>query len=180
MNEFFKLFPEVKDVFIDGTEWPVQKPKNIKKRNKLYSGKKKAHTRKMIVMSDDKNRVLAMSPTKSGRRHDKRLFDKSQMSCSIPKEVAIWTDTGFIGLQHIHSNTVMPTKSAKNAPLTVAQKQNNRAISSIRILSEHAIGGIKRLKSTSDIYRNRCPNMDDTFTLLAAGLWNLHLQKIAS
>ena len=180
VNEFIELFPEVKDVFIDGTERPVQKPKNIKKRNKLYSGKKKTHTRKTIIISDDKNRILAMTPTKSGRRHDKRLFDKSQMSSSIPKKVSIWTDTGFIGIQHTHSNTIMPTKATKNSPLTDSQKQTNRAISSIRILSEHAIGGIKRLKSASDIYRNRLPNLDDTFTLLATGLWNLHLQKITT
>ena len=180
VEEFFQLFPELKDVFIDGTERSVQKPKNIKKRNKLYSGKKKAHTRKTIVMSDDKKRVLAMSPTKSGRQHDKRLFDKAQMAYAIPKEVTIWTDTGFIGIQHTHSNTVMLTKATKKTPLTDSQKQANRSISSIRILSEHAIGGIKRLKSATDIYRNRLPNIDDTFTLLAAGLWNLHLQKLTT
>lgn len=60
------------------------------------------------------------------------------------------------------------------------KKQDNRTISSIRILLEHAIAGIKRLKSASDIYRNRRPNMDDIFTFLVAGLWNLHLQNITN
>ncbi len=179
VDEFFRLFPEVKDVFMDGTERPVQKPKNLKRRKKLYSGKKKATTRKTIVVSDEKKRILLMSPTKSGRRHDKRISDKFQITDSVPQHVAIWADTGFKGIEHSHPNSVMPTKATKNNPLTEGQKQNNRVISGVRILSEHAICGFKRLKSASDVYRNRLPNLDDTFNLLAAGLWNFHLQQSA-
>jgi hypothetical protein len=177
VEAFFRLFPEVKDVFMDGSERPVQKPKDPKRRKKLYSGKKKATTRKTIVVSDERKRILLLSPTKSGRRHDKRISDKFQITQTIPDRVTLWTDTGFNGIQHGHPNSVMPTKATKNNPLTEDQKQNNRVISGIRILSEHAIGGMKRLKSTSDIYRNRLPNLDDTFNLLAAGIWNFHLQQ---
>ena len=53
IEEFFQRFPEAKEVFLDGTERRVQKPKNIKKRAKLYSGKKKATTRKTIVVSNE-------------------------------------------------------------------------------------------------------------------------------
>jgi len=179
-DEFFRLYPDVKDVFIDGTERRVEKPKNLKKRNKLYSGKKKATTRKTIVVTDEKKRVLLMSPTKSGRRHDKRISDKFHIIDSVPQDVAIWTDTGFQGIQRSHPKTVMPTKSTKKSPLTKDQRLNNKIISGIRILSEHAIGGVKRLKSANDVYRNKLPNLDDTFNLLAAGIWNFHLQHTAA
>ena len=179
VDEFFRLFPEAKEVFLDGTERRVQKPKNLKKRAKLYSGKKKATTRKTIVVSNEKKRILVLTPTKSGRRHDKRIADKFQIVQNIPEEVVIWTDTGFQGIQHRHPNTVMPTKATKNKPLTYDQKQNNRTIAGIRVLSEHAIGGMKRLKAASDVYRNKLPNLDDTFNLLAAGLWNFHLEQAA-
>ena len=46
-----------------------------------------------------------------------------------------------------------------------SDKQNNRIISGLRIIVEHAIGGMKRFKAASDIYRNRIPNTDDTFSL---------------
>ena len=177
VEEFFKTFPEAREVFIDGTERPVQKPKKLKKRNKLYSGKKKGTTRKTVVVNDAKRRILLLTPTKSGRRHDKRIADKYDVVKNIPDEVSIWTDTGFQGIQHQHHTTVMPTKATKNKPLTPEQKQNNRIISGIRVVSEHAIGGIKRLKAASDIYRNKLPNLDDTFTLLSAGLWNFHLRQ---
>ena len=179
VEEFFQQFPEVKEVFLDGTERRVQKPKNLKKRAKLYSGKKKATTRKNIVVSNERKRIMVLTPTKSGRRHDKRIADKFQIARNIPQEIAIWTDTGFQGIQRLHPNTVMPAKSTKTRPLTYEQKQNNRTIASIRVLSEHAIGGMKRLKAASDIYRNKLPNLDDTFNFLAAGLWNFHLQQTA-
>ena len=175
VEEFFREFPEAKDIFIDGTERRIQKPVSQKRRKKLYSGKKKATTRKTVVVSDEKKRILVLTPTKSGRRHDKRLFDKAMGGATIPPSVTAWTDTGFQGLTKDHTNTMMPTKATKYHRLTEEEKENNRLISGIRVLSEHAIAGIKRFRSTTDVYRNRIPNLDDTFMLLSAGLWNYHL-----
>src|SRR3989338_5424536 len=177
VKEFYEKFPQLKDVFLDGTERPVQRPKDAKKRKKVYSGKKKQFTRKTIIVTDENKRILILTPTKSGRRHDKRLTDKAGLPNVIPKEVTVFTDTGLQGIQHIHPNTLIPKKSTKNHPLTEADKQNNRIISGLRIIVEHAIGGMKRYKAASDIYRNRIPNTDDTFSLLCAGLWNFHLQQ---
>jgi len=176
-EEFFALFPEVKDAFIDGTERRVEKPKNQKKRNKLYSGKKKATTRKTIVVNDEKKRILILTPTHSGRKHDKKIVDKHEISQCLPLGVTAWTDTGFIGMRKVHSNTIMPKKASKHHPLTTEEKQNNRIISGLRIVSEHTIAGMKRFKVASDIYRNKLGNLDDTFTFLSAGLWNFHLQQ---
>lgn len=175
LEEVFERCPGLKDVFMDGTERRTQRPRSLKRRKKLYSGKKKSTTRKTIVLSDEKKRILFMTTTKSGRRHDKRVADKAGLIEVIPKKVTIWTDTGFQGIKDLHPNSVLPDKTSKNHPLTVEQKQNNRIISGIRVISEHAIGGFKRFKAASDIYRNRLPNMDDTMSRVAAGLWNLHL-----
>lgn len=179
IEEFMEAFPDVRDVFIDGTERRVEKPKKKKKQNKLYSGKKKSATRKNIIVADEKKRVLVLTPTKSGRRHDKRLADKVLLAEHIPEDIAAWTDTGFKGIERVHENTVMPKKATKKNPLTDEQKRENRLISSFRIVAEHAIGGIKRLRSVSDTYRNKKANLDDTFMLLAAGIWNFHLQQTA-
>lgn len=179
VEEFFEKFPEAKDVFIDGTERPVQKPKSLKRRKKLYSGKKKSTMRKNIVMGTFKKKILLLTKTKSGRRHDKRLMDKENLALAIPETVAGWVDTGFHGIQRDHINTLIPAKATKGRPLTPAQKQNNTIISGIRIAIEHAIGGMKRYKAAADIYRNKLPNTDDLMTLLSAGLWNFHLQQTA-
>lgn len=177
LKEVFERCPGLKDVFLDGSERRTQKPTSKKRRNKLYSGKKKATARKNLVLSDEKKNILFLSPTKSGRRHDKRLADKADIAMALPNHVTVWTDTGFQGFDYLHPNTVMPKKATKNNPLTFEQKQNNRIISGIRVLSEHAIAGYKRFKAASDVYRNRLPNMDDMLTLVAAGLWNFHLKQ---
>jgi hypothetical protein len=177
VEEFFEKFPDLKDVFLDGTERPVQRPKNSKKRKKLYSGKKKQFTRKTIVISDENKKILILTPTRSGRRHDKRIIDKSGLIKTLPDKITAWADTGFQGIQKDHSNTQIPKKGTKNNPLTIEDKQNNRIISGLRIVVEHVIGGMKRFKAAADIYRNRIPNTDDKFHLLSAGLWNFHLQQ---
>lgn len=177
LEEVFRLCPGLKDIFIDGTERPIQRPKNPKTQRKLYSGKKKKTTRKNIVISDEKNKICYLSPTKSGRRHDKRLADKFDIPRRIPPNITAWIDTGFQGIQKDHPNTMMPTKATKNNPLTYEQKQNNRTIAGIRVLSEHAIAGFKRFKAASDVYRNKLPNMDDLMTEVCVGLQNFHLEQ---
>lgn len=93
VEEFIKLFSDVKDVFLDGTERKIQRPKKKKNQNKQYSGKKKTHTRKNVIMTEEKKKVLFLSKTKSGKRHDKKIYGKSILK--IPPNVAKWTDTGF-------------------------------------------------------------------------------------
>lgn len=175
VEEFLQLFPELKDVFIDGTERPVQRPQNAKRRRKLYSGKKKSTTRKTIVTSDENRRILVLSSTKSGRRHDKKLADKANVGETLPPGVTAWLDTGFVGLEATHATIQIPKKRSKLHPLSAQDKANNRTISGIRVLSEHAVCGIKRMKAASDIYRNKRAHLDDTFMLVSAGLWNYHL-----
>jgi hypothetical protein len=177
LEEIFQEHPEIKDIFMDGTERRVQKPKNLKKRNKLYSGKKKTTTRKTVILSDERTYIHYMSKTKSGRRHDKRIADKENLITALPPEITLWTDTGFQGAKKQHDKTVMPEKATKHHPLTLNQKEQNQLISSLRVVSEHAIGGFKRFRAAADIYRNKLPNFDDLMTEVSIGLWNFHLQQ---
>ena len=175
VEEFLAKFPDAKDVFGDGSDRRIQRPKNPKRQNKTYSGKRKAHTRKQIVLADEHKRILVLTPTKSGRRHDKRLADKSGLFANLPHSVTAWVDTGFVGVQKDHPNTLIPRKRSRGKPLSEEDKQNNRLISSFRVVVEHAIGGMKRYQCLQQPYRNRKPRLDDLFSLLSAGLWNYHL-----
>ena len=49
VEELFAIFPDVRDLFIDGTERPIQRPKDNEKQKENYSGKKKMHIRKNII-----------------------------------------------------------------------------------------------------------------------------------
>ena len=174
-EEFEKLYPEVKEVFVDGGERVRQRPRKKKAAQKAYSGKKKQHTRKSVVVTDNKKKVLVITKQKSGRRHDKRLADKESLFEMIPKGITVYADTGFAGAQKVHPNIYIPKKKSKGKNLTYDEKETNKIISSLRVVVEHAIGGIKRYRCMSEKLRNRKPFIDDTFLLLSAGLWNYHL-----
>jgi len=106
--------------------------------------------------------------------HDKKQFDKSGLGDIIPKSVTVWTDTGYQGLCNNYDlDHIQTKKKTKGKSLTLEEKQNNKTISSIRVVNEQAIGGIKRMNSATDIYRNKIANTDDKFMLVSAGIWNL-------
>ncbi len=177
MEEFEELFPGVKDIFIDGTERPVQRPKKNKRQAKHYSGKKKEHTKKNLVVTTEGKEILVLTPSKPGKHHDMSMLKKSELSKNIPKQVATWVDLGFQGIDKITSSpVVIPHKKTKKRPLSEQEKQENQIISGIRICNEQAIGGIKRLRCTTDVLRNRKDNIADQFMFLSAGIWNLHLK----
>jgi hypothetical protein len=178
MAEFRQRFPEVKDVMIDGVERPIQRPQSSKRQGRHYSGKKKSHRRKNVVMTDAKRRVLVFTPSKPGRRHDKNLVDRSQLVGNIPPEVGVVVDTGFQGVKH--PSLFIPQKATKKRPLNPEARASNRYISSQRIVVEHAIGGIKRYGAMSQVLRNKIGRFDDQVAVVSAGLWNHHLATQAA
>lgn len=174
VEEFLRLFPTEKDLLIDGTERRTQRSSNAKTQRKHYSGKQSCHTRKTIVMANPEKKILFLSPTKAGRYHDKKLFDKETSFRCIPPDRTLWLDKGFQGVQHAHKNVMMPKKKPKNGQLTAAEKEENRVISALRMPIEHAFAGLKRMNCLHHVYRNR-NGQDDQFMFLSAGLWNLNL-----
>ena len=136
---------------------------------------RREHTRKNIIACDEKKRVLFLSPTQPGRVHDKRMAEKSGVFEHLPPQVTAWVDRGFQGVQQGYPNTQIPHKKKKNQPLSSSQTQENQTLAALRITVEQAIGGIKRFQCLKQPYRNRLSQgWDDTFILLAAGLWNFH------
>jgi len=174
-EEFFAQFPETKEVMLDGVERPTLRSKKAKTQNKHYSGKKKRHTRKNLVLTNNKRKILLLTPTKHGKVHDKKMSDKNILASRIPEEVSLLVDTGFQGIQKQHHNTLIPKKKPKGGVLTDAEKAWNRLISSARIVVEHAIGGMKKFGAVAHIFRNK-KGLDDQFVNICAGLWNLELE----
>src|SRR3989344_8035319 len=174
VEEFLEKFPEAKDIFFDGSERRIQRPKDKKRQRKLYSGKKKANTRKNVIVTDEKKRILYLSPTKSGRRHDKRIVDKAILK--LPEGVGKWADTGFQGLAKLYPNVLIPKKGTKKNPLLKEEKEDNRIISSFRVVIEHAIAGVKRFQIVTNTLRNKIGLFDDLIMEVCSGLWNFHLR----
>lgn len=169
IDEFFRSFPGVREVMLDGVERPIQRPKKDKNQKKNYSGKKKRHTRKNTVIVDKNKRILYLSPSKAGKTHDKRMIDKENILSNIPSDISILADTGYLGIDKLHPNTLIPKKKPRGGFLTKEDKEMNKLISSVRIVVENAIGGMKRYRCVSDTYRNK-KGIDDKFVNVCAGL----------
>lgn len=177
IEEFIQRFPAATDVFIDGTERPVQRPQQAKAQQELYSGKQHEHTLKNLVVSDEDRHILCLTQTKPGARQDYYRFKQTGLGEIIPDNVGVWVDLGFVGIVKDYPclQVVIPHKSSKNHPLTPEQKAENRVVSAFRIRVEHTIAGIKRFRCLTDAYRNKGTVLADKFMLIACGLWNYHL-----
>jgi hypothetical protein len=175
VEEFIENFPEVDELYIDGTERPTQRPSDYALQKEFFSGKKKDHTNKNLVLSNACREILVLSKTKPGRNHDYALF--KELNPQIPSYVVNWVDLGFQGIEKDFPSleVIIPNKKPRGGELTADQKADNTMVARMRIVSEHAIGGIKRLKVVTDVFRNRKKNFADLFMLLACGLWNFHL-----
>lgn len=176
IEEFTERFPAVKEVILDGTERPVQRPKDKQKQKEHYSGKKKRHTRKHITGSTRQKRVIILTKARPGTVHDKRQLDEEDLVSNIPGEVAVEGDLGFQGLQNEFENVHLPHKKPRGQELSEQQKQENREFSRQRVKCEHAHAGIKRYNAVSAVYRNRVPDFDDCLMLNTTALWNFYLE----
>lgn len=177
LEEILKEFPELKEfgISLDGAERPTKRPKDKEKQKRQYSGKKKRHTVKNVLIASALNtRILYLSKTRDGPVHDKKVIDEENLSCHDPIIEAA-ADTGFIGLKIGSLKIVIPKKKLKLQPLSESDKAQNRAISSIRVTAEHAICGVKRSRSVADIYRNFTQDFDDLLMSVACGLHNFRV-----
>jgi hypothetical protein len=177
LEELVELFPGVKDIFIDGTESPIQRSSDSEKQKESYSGKKKAHTRKNIVITDINRWIGFLSPPEDGKNHDYSMFKRLFPPEIFPKSITLWLDLGFTGVNKDYpdASVLMPKKKPRGKELSDEEKAKNKVISSIRVRVEHAIGGIKRMRITTDKFRNKKESFNDKPMLISCGLWNYHL-----
>jgi hypothetical protein len=159
---------------IDGTERPIRRPQSSERQRSHYSGKKKRHTVKNVVITDKASRkVKALSATAAGKTHDKRLADEQQLV--FPKDSKLWKDTGFQGYEPADVTTFQPQKKPKGGQLTDEEKARNRVISRERIGVEHSLAGVKVFAIVQAVFRHLKVGFDDVVMAIACGLHNLRL-----
>ena len=182
VEEMREAFAGIEDIFIDVTERTCARPADKDKQKESYSGKKKHHAAKNTVISDINKMILFIGYTVMGGIHDYRLL-KNEFPPDMDwfSMFRVWVDLGYIGIQkdYNHCEILIPHKKprkskANPAPsLTDEQKAENREMSSLRVIVEHAIGGMKRFSILTEKFRNRKEMFVDDVAALCAGLWNL-------
>lgn len=177
-GKLFREFPALKEIYIDGTERPIRRPKNPKEQQENYSGKKKKHTKKNILITTGSKKILYVSPTKAGKVHDYNIFKEEALGNNIPKEIGINLDTGFqgIGKDYPWLKSIIPKKKPKGGELSSEEKESNKRKSKKRVIIENVIAGVKRLRIVTDIFRNHKKDFVDLAMLIACGIWNYYLK----
>jgi len=146
MGDVLRICPGLKEFILDATERPVQRSKNKKTQEYFYSGKKKRHTVKNhTFVHPNSKKILAISSTVEGKKHDKKLAQEDSTWSTIPPDGMGLGDTGYQGLKPINKTVkfVTPKKKPRGKELTPEEKANNKKISQIRVRGEHPFSYLK-------------------------------------
>jgi hypothetical protein len=123
-----------------------------------------------LIIDIEERLVRYLSQTFAGRIHDKRICDEEDYT--FPPGCVLFKDTGFQGFEPANVWTYQPKKKPRNQALSAEDKAENTMISSIRILVEHVIAGVKRCRIVHEVFRNTKAQFDDLVMEIACGLHN--------
>ena len=153
---------KIKGIIVDVTETPAQRPKkkrrnkrNIKrssKQKRKYSGKKKRHTHKIQLIIDTDTRQIISVHFEKGACHDFKLYKNAKIR--VHPNIKKQFDSGYQGVQKLHTNTELPTKASKKHPLTKEQKRSNRKLAKERVYVEHSNSKFKVFNLLENRFRS--------------------------
>lgn len=157
----------------DGTERRIQRPKDDDEQKKHYSGKKKAHTVKNILLVDRDLFIRFLGKTLPGTIHDKRAADATPYS--LPEGSHLLQDLGFLGFKLEGVEIEMPIKKPRGGALTEEQKAINQALARRRVAIEHVNSGVKRCRMLKDVCRLLRDGIRDLIMEIGCALHNFRL-----
>lgn len=172
-NKVSNIYDNSEDRIIDATESRIDRPQ--KKQNEWYSGKKKMHTIKTQIEIGAKTQLIYSIAFAKGSVHDFSLFKQSKHDYN--KDNCLFLDKGYIGVEKIHNNSIIPIKGSKNHKLTEEEKWFNKEISKIRICVEHVNAFIKKFKIVSTRFRNRRKKFK-LFMTFICGIYNFETANL--
>ena len=159
----------------DCVERPIERPVEDEKQRRHYSGKKKDHTLKNYLVTNQRCRIDFLSPTVEGTVSDKVLADRCRLS--FPLDSGLLQDAGFQGYYPDNAleevEILQPYRKKRGKGRTPFEKAFNRIISSSRVFVEHVIGSVKRWRCVHEICRLRRKGIQDLVMDLCCGLHNL-------
>jgi len=161
--------PEVEEVLIDGTERPISRPEHKGRRDRHYSGRRKRTTVKNVVVAAA-GRVVLLTPTVAGRRHDKTEADRAGIR--LDDSMRLLGDSGFQGYEAGGARVCTPRKKPRERSLHWRHRWANRKLAKVRVSVEHALASVKRLGILRQPLRAKRSTTADMAMLIGCGLHN--------
>lgn len=171
MGQLLTICPDLQEFIIDATERRIQRPHHPTLQALYYSGKKKMHAVKNQIMVHPRTlKILAISHTVEGKRHDKKLAEDDGTILRAPPQAVGMGDAGYQGGEEMNPSIkfVYPTRKPKGKELSPQAKHLNTELSRIRVRVEHVFAYLKHFNILAHTYRNTLPSAHQPFETLAA------------
>lgn len=176
LPEVMAQLPEIQEVLIDGTERPIARPQHKSRRDRHYSGRRKRTTVKNVVVTAG-GRVVLLTPTAPGRRHDKAEADRARVR--LGERMRVLGDSGFQGYAAGAAQVCTPRKKPRGRPLHYQHRRANRKLARARVPVEHALAAVKRLGILRQPLRAKRRTTADAVILIGCALHNYRLDQKA-
>src|SRR5262249_56836082 len=110
----------------DGTERRIVRPQDPAEQKACYSGKKKDHTVKNVLLVNALLFILFLSDTYGGRTHDKPIADATPDP--LPVGSRLLQELGFLAFTLPGGVILMPMKKPRCQELPLAEQRANPAL----------------------------------------------------
>jgi len=158
----------------DGTERRIVRPQAPAEQTACYSGKKKDHTVKNVLLVNALLTILFLSDTYGGRTHDLRIAEATPYP--LPAGSGLLQDLGFLSFTLPQVEILMPTKKPRGAELTLEQHLTNQALHQRRLRIEHVNSSVKRCRIVKDRIRLWKQGVRDLVMELCCALHNFRVR----
>jgi DDE superfamily endonuclease/Helix-turn-helix of DDE superfamily endonuclease len=154
---------------IDAPEQRVERARDNATQRAHYSGKKKAHTRKTLIVVNGRGRLRYVSPAAPGATHDLSVLRQSGAMEQIPPARSLLADSGFPGVPNDapERSVALPYKGSRAHPLTPEQKLHHALLSRLRIVVENTLAEMKHFRILADVFRHPLDLYDSIFVSIA-------------
>lgn len=176
LAEVLAAMPEINEVMLDGTERPISRPQHKGRRDAHYSGRRKRTTVKNVLVTAGR-KVVLLTPTVPGRRHDKTEADRARIR--LPAGMRLLGDSGFQGYEAGAGTVRTPRKKPRERPLHWRHRRANRKLAQIRVGVEHVISSVKRLGVVRQPLRMHRTGAADRVMMIACGVHNFRQTQVA-
>src|SRR5215831_2242559 len=158
----------------DGTERRIVRPQDPVEQQASYSGKKRDHTVKNVLLVDALLIILFLSDTHGGRTHDLRIAEATPYP--LPAGSRLLQDLGFLSFTLPEVAILMPTKKPRGAELTLEQDLANQARHQRRLRIEHVNSSVKRCRIVKDRIRLWKEGVRDLVMEICCALHNFRVR----
>ena len=142
-------------ILIDTFAQRVPRPRDRSAADKRYRGKKQQHTRKsQVATAAITGQVVEVPDSVPGPTADSTLVEQSGVLARLPDGVGAAGDLGYVGLDKLPAQGVMPRRTPRGQARPPADLDYNRAFARRRVGGAHTLGRMRRYQALTQTDRH--------------------------